>query len=98
MTHEVSRLDAGAVEGRSSAKIAMVRFVTSLRGMIVTAGILFALMLALPGRTVTSKYLNDLLIFLDGAHRIAVGQVPNVDFHSSLGPLEIGRASCRERV
>ena len=87
MTHEVSRLDAGAVEGRSSTRITIVRFVTSLRGMIVTAGILFALMLALPGRTITSKYLNDLLIFLDGAHRIALGQVPNVDFHTSLGPL-----------
>ncbi|MCJ8518799.1 hypothetical protein ABID21_001688 [Pseudorhizobium tarimense] len=35
----------------------------------------------------TTKYVNDLFIFLDGAHRIWSGQIPNVDFHSSLGPL-----------
>jgi hypothetical protein len=46
-----------------------------------------ALLLALPGQTVTNKYLNDVLIFLDGAYRINAGQVPNRDFHSALGPL-----------
>jgi hypothetical protein len=46
-----------------------------------------AAMLALPGQTETTKYLNDLLIFLDGAYRVSVGQVPNRDFHSALGPL-----------
>lgn len=46
-----------------------------------------AAMLALPGQTETTKYLNDLLIFLDGAYRISVGQVPNRDFHTALGPL-----------
>ncbi len=43
--------------------------------------------LVLPGRTVTTMYLNDLLIFLDGAHRILEGQVPGRDFHTALGPL-----------
>jgi hypothetical protein len=46
-----------------------------------------ALLLALPGQTQTTKYVNDLLIFLDGAYRISVGQVPNRDFHTALGPL-----------
>jgi hypothetical protein len=46
-----------------------------------------ALLLALPGATVTTAYVNDLFIFLDGAHRIASGQVPNRDFHTALGPL-----------
>ena len=45
------------------------------------------MLLALPGQTVTTAYLNDLFIFLDGAHRIASGQVPNRDFHTALGPL-----------
>jgi hypothetical protein len=48
---------------------------------------LCALMLALPTETVTTKYVNDLFIFLDGVHRIDQGQVPNRDFHTALGPL-----------
>nr|WP_246717721.1 hypothetical protein [Rhizobium aethiopicum] len=50
-------------------------------------GFVFVGLLALPGRTATTKYVNDLFVFLDGAHRIVRGQVPNVDFHSALGPL-----------
>jgi len=46
-----------------------------------------SVILVLPGRTVTTAYLNDLVIFLDAAHRIVWGQVPNRDFHSALGPL-----------
>jgi hypothetical protein len=46
-----------------------------------------ALLLIVPGETVVTKYVNDLFIFLDGAHRIASGQVPNRDFHAALGPL-----------
>ena len=49
--------------------------------------LLCALLLAGPGRTVTTAYVNDLFIFLDGAHRVASGQVPNRDFHTALGPL-----------
>jgi hypothetical protein len=59
----------------------------TLRLAILLVGLLLALLLALPGRTVTTKYVNDLFIFLDGAYRIWQGQVPNVDFHTSLGPL-----------
>lgn len=56
-------------------------------GLIVAMAVVCALLLALPGRTVTTVYVNDLFIFLDGAHRIATGQVPNRDFHTALGPL-----------
>lgn len=56
--------------------------------VFVTAlGLACALLLALPGRTVTTAYVNDVVIFLDGAHRVAWGQVPNVDFHAALGPV-----------
>jgi hypothetical protein len=54
---------------------------------LVAIGALCALLLALPGQTVTTKYVNDLFVFLDGAHRILSGQVPNRDFHTALGPL-----------
>lgn len=49
--------------------------------------LLLALFLAMPARTITTAYVNDLLLFLDGANRIAFGQVPNRDFHTALGPL-----------
>lgn len=54
---------------------------------IVAIALVCAGMLCLPGRTVTAAFINDVLIFLDGAQRIAVGQVPNRDFHTALGPL-----------
>ncbi|WP_261331447.1 hypothetical protein [Rhizobium leguminosarum] len=44
-------------------------------------------LLALPNQTITSKYVKDLFVFLDGAHPIWSGRVPNVDFHPSLGAL-----------
>src|SRR5215208_3218275 len=55
--------------------------------VILATALIFALLLALPGRTVTTAYVNDLFIFLDGAHRVVSGQVPNRDFHTALGPL-----------
>ncbi|MBJ6123963.1 hypothetical protein [Microvirga splendida] len=58
-----------------------------ISGTLLCAAAAFGLLLALPGQTITTAYLNDLFIFLDGAHRIASGQVPNRDFHSALGPL-----------
>jgi hypothetical protein len=59
----------------------------SLAWIVFAVGIVCALVLAVPGQTITTKYVNDLFIFLDGAYRIVEGQVPNQDFHSSLGPL-----------
>ena len=49
--------------------------------------LLMAVLLAAPGHTVSAKYLNDLMVFLDGGHRVVSGQVPHRDFHSLLGPL-----------
>ena len=54
--------------------------------ILLASAALFALLLALPGQTVTTRYLNDLFVILDGAYRIAAGQVPNQDFHTPLGP------------
>ncbi|KAA2234969.1 hypothetical protein [Salinarimonas soli] len=58
----------------------------SLWPILVLAGIL-ALALVLPAQAVVARYVNDLLIFLDGAYRVNHGQVPNRDFHTALGPL-----------
>jgi hypothetical protein len=55
--------------------------------LVLALAALCALLLIVPGETVVTKYVNDLFIFLDGAHRIASGQVPNRDFHAALGPL-----------
>jgi hypothetical protein len=60
---------------------------TSVAMIVFAVSAICALLLAVPGETVTTKYLNDLFIFLDGVHRIAQGQVPNRDFHTPLGPL-----------
>jgi hypothetical protein len=56
-------------------------------GVILLGAVVSAILLALPGVTVVASYVNDLFIFLDGAHRIASGQVPSRDFHTALGPL-----------
>ena len=55
-------------------------------GVLLAVAAVFALLMAVPGETVTTAYVNDLFIFLDGAHRIASGQIPNRDFHTALGP------------
>lgn len=54
--------------------------------ILLVVAALLALLLALPGQTVTTRYLNDLFVILDGAYRVAAGQVPNQDFHTPLGP------------
>lgn len=59
----------------------------SVAALVIAAAAICALLLALPGQTVTTRYLNDLFIFLDGVHRVSEGQVPNRDFHTALGPL-----------
>lgn len=55
--------------------------------LVIALAAICALMLAWPGQTITTRYVNDLFIFLDGIHRIQLGQVPNRDFHTALGPL-----------
>lgn len=54
---------------------------------VIGIAALAAILLAMPGRTVTTRYLNDLFIFLDGAHRIMSGQVPHRDYHTPIGAL-----------
>lgn len=64
----------------------MTRMPASLAALVALTFACAAL-LALPGRTVTSAFVNDLMIFVDGANRIAFGQVPSRDFHTALGPV-----------
>lgn len=43
--------------------------------------------LILPGKTFSTRYVHDMMIFFDGAHRVLTGQLPHRDFHTPLGPL-----------
>jgi hypothetical protein len=58
---------------------------TVLTGLAV----LLALPLVLPGSTYSGVYTNDLMIFLEGGHRVLSGQIPNRDFHTPLGALTV---------
>jgi len=58
-----------------------------LAAIVVAIAIVCALILALPGQTVITRYPDDLFGLLDGAYRVGAGQVPGRDFHTPLGPL-----------
>ncbi|ANM13325.1 MULTISPECIES: hypothetical protein [unclassified Rhizobium] len=77
----------GARGGAHRRSAAWVRRFLSAELAIIVVALACAAMLALPGRTINAAFINDVLIFIDGAHRIAWGQVPNRDFHTALGPL-----------
>lgn len=49
--------------------------------------VIAALMLAIPGQTVATRGLAELLGIFDGIHRVQSGQVPGRDFQTTLGPL-----------
>ncbi|SET67498.1 hypothetical protein [Oceanicella actignis] len=51
------------------------------------AGALMAAALALPGQLAVQQLGGDMLHLLDGLARIRLGQIPNVDFSTPLGPL-----------
>lgn len=53
----------------------------------LACAVLAAILLAAPGQTVSARYLNDLFVFLDGAHRLLAGHVPHRDFHTPIGPV-----------
>ncbi|WP_092750184.1 hypothetical protein [Rhizobium aethiopicum] len=79
-----------AIETKTAAHkgaAAGIRRFLSAEVAIIVVGLVCAAMLALPGRTINAAFINDVLIFIDGAHRITFGQVPNRDFHTALGPL-----------
>src|ERR671916_508341 len=91
-------ISAGSMEAGSEAGpllraqgVAALTFWQERPGMVALSilGIAAAcaLVLALPGATMTTKYLPDLFVLLDGAYRAASGQVPSRDFHTVLGPL-----------
>ncbi|MFN7103836.1 MAG: hypothetical protein ACK4N1_14565 [Pseudorhizobium sp.] len=69
-----------ATEGRR-------RLSLSPSGLVLLIGFVCALVLALPGVTVTTKSLDELFLLLDGINRTATGQVPSRDFSTALGPL-----------
>lgn len=56
-------------------------------GLLAIAAALLVLPLLLPGKTVATQHLWDVMTFIDAADRLNHGQVPNRDFHSPLGPL-----------
>jgi hypothetical protein len=57
------------------------------RRSLLVVSVFLALLLGIPGATVTTRLLEELFAILDGVHRLAWGQVPNLDFHSAVGPL-----------
>ncbi|MBU1317076.1 MAG: hypothetical protein KJ947_00345 [Alphaproteobacteria bacterium] len=69
-----------ATEGRR-------RLSLSPTAVVLLIGVICALVLALPGVTVTTKSLDELFLLLDGIHHIVTGQVPSRDFSTALGPL-----------
>ena len=77
-------------DGRIRARLA--RLAPRQQALIIGLGcsflaLLLVLPLILPGRTFSTRYVHDMMIFFDGAHRVLSGQLPNRDFHSPLGPL-----------
>lgn len=74
--HDPNRPEASARAGRTVVVVSLAVFAA-----------LCVALLVVPGRTVTTMYVNDLLIFIDGAWRILQGQIPNRDFHTALGPM-----------
>jgi len=70
----------------------LARLTSAEQAWIIGAGcsllaLLLVLPLILPGKTFSTRYVHDMMIFFDGAHRVLGGQIPNRDFHSPLGPL-----------
>lgn len=64
-----------------------LRGIKSPAMLVLLLGLLFALLLALPGVTIVTRSLDELLLFVAGVHRIVEGQVPSRDFLTDLGPL-----------
>lgn len=70
----------------------MIRVVERNRNLLIATYVvaitaLISLALVVPGRTFATVYGHDLFVHLDGAWRVAAGQLPNRDFHTPLGLL-----------
>ncbi len=76
---------AGAV-ARISTLDARFEARVVVSGTVALAAICILLLLV-PGRTYSGQYTHDVMIYLDGAHRVLDGQMPNRDFHTPLGLL-----------
>src|SRR5438270_3090782 len=81
-----TQLGGGAEIDRGTGEVRPVS-ANAVAATIALIVVLGAVLLAAPGQTVSARYLNDLMVFLDGGHRIVSGQIPNRDFHTPLGPL-----------
>ncbi|WP_064684129.1 hypothetical protein [Rhizobium bangladeshense] len=86
-TNQAAYAAIGAGTRAHTRPATWIRRLLSAEGAIIVVALACVAMLALPGRTINAAFINDVLIFIDGAHRIAFGQVPNRDFHTALGPL-----------
>jgi len=56
------------------------------------------LLIVKPGGTYTTLMVDDLFGFLDGAYRLAYGQVPHLDFHTPLGALAFFLPYCGLKI
>lgn len=79
-----SRLHAAVERLRTLSYRSETRIIVSV---LLAYAALLLLILLLPGRVYLGNYSNDFMIFVDGAYRIMVGQIPNQDFHTPLGPI-----------
>lgn len=55
--------------------------------VLIGVAAVLALSLLIPGRTYSGQHSFDLIVWLDGAHRAAAGQVSSRDFATPFGPL-----------
>ncbi|CAD7054334.1 hypothetical protein REJC140_02139 [Pseudorhizobium endolithicum] len=72
---------------RDNAAEARGKPLLSYRGLILAIGVACAVLLALPGVTIATKSVDELFLVIDGVHRVLMGQIPSLDFHTTLGPL-----------
>ena len=84
---EMVQVPAGILERRWHAPLQPGRQWRFVAGALTAVAVFLLLPLVLPGRTYTGGYVWDLMIVYDGAQRVIMGQVPNREFHTPLGPL-----------
>lgn len=63
------------------------RPLAALAGLSVLLWVLAAFLFAAPGASVAENFGTDLMVFLDGIHRLEAGQRPSLEFETPLGVL-----------